>query len=130
MYMPRYIDIDWPQSITKLQREKQNKKNVSLLKFVKFRENRSSRFQVIAFDGNPTWSTAILDLQISGIERHQHNKNIFRIFTSNFLKISEADCELRYFIELQYGDRPPSRIFNNANFAVTPKTKVIFCLCV
>jgi hypothetical protein len=108
-------------------------------------ENRSSRFQVIAFDGNPTWRstsildskylailclTPILDSQISDIECHQHNKNIFHICMSSFLKISEADCKLWYCIQLQYGSRPPSWSFNNANFEVTLRKKVIFSLCV
>jgi hypothetical protein len=62
-------------------------KNCFLVKFVKFHENRSTRFQVIAFDGNPTWSsTTILDSQISGIERHQQNKNIFLHLYGKFLE--------------------------------------------
>jgi hypothetical protein len=50
------------------------------------------------------------------------NLNIGTVFwqcVSNFVKIGKIVPELQHSFEIQYGGRPPSRIFHNADYEVT-----------
>jgi hypothetical protein len=98
---------------------------------VKFRENRSIPFEIIAFFGNPTWrSTAILDFQICDIQRHQNKKTVSLL---KFVKVRE-NWSSRFQV-ITFDGSPTWRstaIFDSqiSVLNVTSKTKIYFRICV